>query len=138
MVSDTTIMMNKILKNQKCINLYNENGQGIGTPVWFARENNNIYIMVDKKSWKAKRIANNTEVDFVSCSYSGKVRKRFKDLRIRGRVEFLEIKERDEAEKRVAKKYWFLYRFYKNEKYDFLKLSTTGILKTPDEEACDD
>ena len=140
MTSNTAEMLDKILNNQKCIRLttYRKNGEGVPTPVWFAKENDDIYIMTNTQSWKVKRIRNNPEVNYISCSYRGKIRKRFKDLRIHGKAEFLEGEERDKADQRFGKKYWLLYRFFRNEEDVFLKITPTAILKAPDEEACED
>ncbi len=141
MVSNITQTIDKILHNQKCISLstYKENGEGVPTPVWFAKENNDIYIMTEEQSWKAKRIKKSSKVAFVSCSYRGKIRRKFKDLRIVGKAEFLEQEESKKTQQRFAKKYWALYRFFRNKNYVFLKISPTAILKEPDaEEACED
>ncbi|MHA1219650.1 MAG: PPOX class F420-dependent oxidoreductase [Candidatus Heimdallarchaeaceae archaeon] len=141
MVSNTAQLLDKILNKQKCISLttYKKNGEGVSTPIWFARDNDDIYIMTDMKTWKAKRMKNNSKVTFVSCSYSGKVRKKFNDLRIHGNAEFLDGKEHDKAEQRIANKYKLLYRFSKREENIFLRITPTAILKEPDEEeACDD
>ncbi|MHA1483043.1 MAG: PPOX class F420-dependent oxidoreductase [Candidatus Heimdallarchaeaceae archaeon] len=142
MASKTTEMLDKILNNQKCINLttYKKNGEGVSTPIWFARENNDIYIMTDEKTWKAKRMKNNPKVVFVSCSYMGKVRRKFSDLRIHGDAEFLEGEEHNKAEQRIAKKYKFLYLFTKRENNIFLRITPTAILREPkpeEEEDCE-
>ncbi|MHA1202984.1 MAG: PPOX class F420-dependent oxidoreductase [Candidatus Heimdallarchaeaceae archaeon] len=140
MVSNATQMLDKILNNQKYISLttYKKNGEGVSTPIWFARDNDDIYIMTDMKTWKAKRIKNNPKVTFVSCSFRGKVKQKFSDLRIHGEAEFLKGKEHDKAEQQIANNYKLLYRFSRREENIFLKITPTAILKEPDEEeACD-
>ena len=140
MISNTSLMLDKILKNQKCISLttYKRNGEGVPTPVWFSREDDDIYIMTKMQSWKARRIRNNPNVSFMSCSYRGKIRRRFKDLRVHGNAEFVEGEEKNKADRSLARKYWFLYRFFRREEDIFLKISISAILKAPDEEACTD
>ena len=129
------------MNKKKCISLttYKKNGEGVSTPIWFARDNNDIYIMTNEKTWKAKRIRNNPKVAFVSCNYMGKVKRKFSDLRIHGDVEFLEGEEGFKAEQNIAKKYWFLYRFFRNDDDIFLRITPTAILKEPDKEegACE-
>lgn len=136
MTLNAKLMLDKILNNQKCISLttYKKNGNEVSTPVWFARDTNDVYFMTESQSWKAKRIRKNPKVAFVSCGYMGRVRRRFKDLRIHGEAEFIEGEDVKKAEKLMAKKYWLLYRFLRNNKYVFLRISPTAILKEPDEE----
>ncbi len=136
MVSKTTEMLDKILNNQKYISLttYKKNGEDVSTPIWFARENDDVFIMTEDQSWKVKRMRNNSKVVFVSCNFIGKIRQKFIDLRIHGNVEFLEGEEVSKAEQKIAKKYRFLYRFAKREKNIFLKITSTAILKEPEPE----
>ncbi len=140
MVSKTTEMLDKILNNQKYISLisYKKNGEEVSTPIWFARDNNDVYIMTENQSWKVKRMRNNPKVVFVPCNFIGKIRRNFTDLQIHGDVEFLEPEESSKAEQRISRKYRFLYRFSKREKNIFLKITPTAILKEPEDQgACE-
>ncbi|MBY8999838.1 MAG: PPOX class F420-dependent oxidoreductase [Candidatus Heimdallarchaeota archaeon] len=133
MVSKTAEMLDKILNNQKCISLttYRKNGVEVSTPIWFAQDGVDIYIMSEERSGKIQRIRNSSKVAYVSCSYRGKVRRKFQDLRIHGEAEFLEDEEFVKAEQKIAKKYSFLYRFFKRENNIFLRISPTAILREP-------
>ena len=142
MASKTTEMLDKILSNQKYISLttYRKNGEEVSTPIWFARENDDIYIMTEDQSWKVKRLRNNPKVAFVPCNYIGKLKRKFSDLQIQGDVEFLEGGDVYRAEQRIAEKYRLLYRFTKRESNIFLRIMPTAILKRPetgDQESCE-
>ena len=141
MVHNSIDMIERVLYKQKCIRLttYKKNGEEISTPICFVQENEVIYIMSEDKSWKVKRLKTNPKVSFISCGYLGNVRRKLKDLRINGEVEFLEGDEFKKAEQLMSNKYRFLYPFFRSDRYIFLKIYPTAILKEPDEEeeACD-
>ena len=66
---------NKIAQflNQKCINLetYRKNNQAVQTPVWFAIEDNMIYVRTDNNSGKIKRARNNPHVRITPSNARG-------------------------------------------------------------------
>lgn len=62
-------------QNQQYLNLetFRKNGQGIKTPVWFAQEDNALYIWTQADSGKAKRIRREApvSVNIAPCKPDG-------------------------------------------------------------------
>lgn len=60
--------------NQRYLNLesYRKNGTPVATPLWFATENDTIYIYSRANAGKVKRIGNNPKVRIVPCDARGK------------------------------------------------------------------
>jgi len=63
------------LKQHKCISLttYRKNGKPVPTPVWFALENDKLYVSTELRSGKVKRIRNNPNVVVAPCTQRGKL-----------------------------------------------------------------
>jgi len=63
------------LKQHKCISLttYRKNGKPVPTPVWFALENDKLYVSTELRSGKVKRIRNNPNVQVAPCTQQGKL-----------------------------------------------------------------
>jgi len=63
------------LKQHKCVSLttYRKNGKPVPTPVWFALENNKLYVATEERSGKVKRIRNNPNVLVAPCTQRGKL-----------------------------------------------------------------
>lgn len=59
--------------NQQYLNLetFRKNGQGVKTPVWFAREGNSLYVWTQADSGKAKRARNIARVNIAPCKADG-------------------------------------------------------------------
>lgn len=59
--------------NQQYLNLetFRKNGQGVRTPVWFAREGNALYVWTQANSGKAKRARNISRVNIAPCKVDG-------------------------------------------------------------------
>ena len=60
--------------DQKHINLetYRKNGTGVKTPVWFVVSDNKIIHVITRESTgKVKRLASNSKVKIVPCSFKG-------------------------------------------------------------------
>jgi uncharacterized protein len=70
--SPTTLLS---LGKQKYINLttFRRTGAAVGTPVWFVRLGDTVYIYSDATAGKVKRIRNNPEVQVAVCTMLGKV-----------------------------------------------------------------
>lgn len=60
-------------ENQQYLNLetFRKNGQGVKTPVWFAREGEALYIWTQADSGKAKRARNVANVNIAPCKPDG-------------------------------------------------------------------
>ena len=52
---------------------FRKNGQEVRTPLWFAQEDNKIFLMTRDDSWKYKRMRNNPHVRVAPCSARGRV-----------------------------------------------------------------
>jgi|ERR1700677_867939 PPOX class probable F420-dependent enzyme len=63
------------IHSQRYISLatFRKNGVAIHTPIWFAEENNKLYLMTNSKSGKVKRIRNNPQVKIAPCTIRGKI-----------------------------------------------------------------
>src|SRR5579863_7484438 len=63
------------IHGQKYIQLstFRKNGTPVPTPVWFAEDNDKLYIKTRADSAKVKRIRNNPHVRIAPCTIRGKV-----------------------------------------------------------------
>ncbi|MDA2988602.1 MAG: PPOX class F420-dependent oxidoreductase [Actinomycetota bacterium] len=52
---------------------FKKDGSAVATPVWVARDGNELVVITDATSGKAKRIRNNGQVVLASCDMRGKV-----------------------------------------------------------------
>lgn len=59
--------------NHQYINIetFRKNGQGVCTPVWFARDGHKLYIWTETNSGKAKRARNIPKVNIAPCQGNG-------------------------------------------------------------------
>ena len=59
--------------NQQYLNMetYRKTGKPVATPLWFAEENNTIYIYSLANAGKVKRIRNNPKVRIMPCGFRG-------------------------------------------------------------------
>jgi len=62
------------LQSQKYISLetYKKNNQPVRTPVWFVIQNDLIHVITREGTGKVKRIKNNPQVKFATCTFGGK------------------------------------------------------------------
>jgi len=60
-------------ENQQYLNLetFRKNGQGVKTPVWFAREGDSLYVWTQANSGKAKRARNVANANIAPCKADG-------------------------------------------------------------------
>lgn len=58
---------------QQYINIetFRKNGMGVKTPVWFAQDDNSLYVRTGADSGKVKRIRNNPQVNIAPCTGNG-------------------------------------------------------------------
>ena len=63
------------IHNQKYVSLatYRKNGVAVPTPVWFAEENEKLYVMTRADSGKVKRIRANPVVKVAPSTIRGKI-----------------------------------------------------------------
>ncbi len=63
------------LEEHKCVSLttYRRNSNPVPTPVWFALENDKLYVATEPGSGKVKRIRNNPNVLLAPCTQRGKL-----------------------------------------------------------------
>jgi len=63
------------IHNQKYVSLatYRKNGVAVQTPVWFAEENEKLYVMTRADSGKVKRIRANAVVKVAPSTIRGKI-----------------------------------------------------------------
>ncbi|MCC6805324.1 MAG: PPOX class F420-dependent oxidoreductase [Anaerolineae bacterium] len=50
---------------------FRRNGAPVATPVWFAQEDQRLYIMTGADTGKVRRIRNNAQVEVAPCTISG-------------------------------------------------------------------
>ncbi|PWH13867.1 MAG: PPOX class F420-dependent oxidoreductase [Anaerolineae bacterium] len=50
---------------------FRKNGTGVRTPVWFAQEEDSLYVWTQADSGKAKRVRNNPQVNIAPCKADG-------------------------------------------------------------------
>ena len=89
--------------DQKYINLetYKNDGTPIRTPVWFVIDKDLIYVITRDSTGKVKRLANNQDVQIVSCSFKGEPKNEW----IKGKAEKITGEEAKIVIKLRKKKY---------------------------------
>ena len=92
------------LEGQNYISLvtFRKSGAAIPTPIWFAEENDKIYVMTRSDSGKYKRIRNKPEVRVAPCSIRGKIT----GPEFEARARILPPEDWPRARKTIQKKYW--------------------------------
>ena len=63
------------IHGQRYISLatFRKSGVAVYTPIWFAEDNNKLYLMTSSKTGKYKRIRNNPQVRIAPCTIRGKI-----------------------------------------------------------------
>ena len=92
------------LRSHKYIDLvtFRKNGIGVHTPVWFAGDDDRLYVFSNPKSGKLKRIRNNPRVEIAPCTMRGKV----VGPQFPATVRILPQQEWDQARNAIHAKYW--------------------------------
>lgn len=83
---------------------FRKNGQPVRTPLWFAEQEGNLYLMTRDDSWKYKRIRNNPRVLVAPCTARGRITG--PDVEARARI--LESAEFPVARHVLRRKYWLM------------------------------
>lgn len=52
---------------------FRKSGEPVSTPVWFAQEGENLYVLSPAEAGKVKRIRHNAQVEVAPCTISGKL-----------------------------------------------------------------
>ncbi len=92
------------------LSTYRKSGAAVPTPVWFAEDAGNVYVMTGSHTGKLKRLHNNLHVTVARCSVFGKV----DGPTIEGRATILtEAAAIAQAESALGRKYGLLRVIYK-------------------------
>jgi PPOX class probable F420-dependent enzyme len=90
---------------------FRKNGVAVYTPIWFAEDNNKLYLMTNSKSGKCKRIRNNPQVKIAPCTIRGKIT----GSEFPATIRILPTEEFARVRQAINRKYWlarvpFLWR----------------------------
>jgi hypothetical protein len=98
------------LIGEKYISLatFRKNGQAVETPVWFAQQDENIYIFSSGDAGKVKRLKNSSRARIAPCTVSGVIKGEWKEAT----AHIIEsAQEQDLAYRALLNKYRFQMRF---------------------------
>jgi PPOX class probable F420-dependent enzyme len=92
------------LQHQQYISLasFRKNGAAVYTPVWFAEEDDKLYVMTRNDSGKYKRIRNNPKIQIAPCNMRGKIT----GPEFSATVRILPQQEWEGARNAIRAKYW--------------------------------
>jgi len=99
------------IKSEKYISLetYRKNGQSVKSPVWFVIKDDLLYIVTRSETGKVKRLKNNLQVKFASCTMKGKITGEW----ISGTAKILDVNQTKDAVKMRDEKYGFMAKIAK-------------------------
>lgn len=83
-------------------------GEGVSTPVWFARVGGRLNVVTDIESGKARRIRNNPVVTLAPCDFRGRPR----GGSVEAVARIMDEREFDVADRALRKKYGWQYRMF--------------------------
>jgi len=94
---------------QKYLNLatYRKNGTAVNTPLWFAEEDDRLYVYSLANAGKVKRVRNNPRVKIAPCDIRGNVKGQWIDAEAR----ILDSAGAAHGHKLLTKKYGLFKRF---------------------------
>ena len=94
------------IRGQRYISLatFRKNGAAVYTPIWFAEDNNKLYLMTSSKTGKYKRIRNNPQVKIAPCTIRGKIT----GPEFAATARLLPTEDWPSVRKVLARKYWLL------------------------------
>ncbi len=94
------------LRGKKYISLatFRKSGIPVYTPVWFAEKNGKLYLFTNPNSGKVKRIRNNPQIRFATCSIRGRIG----GPEFSGRARILGADESRHARQLLERKYWLM------------------------------
>ncbi len=84
---------------------YKKDGTAVATPVWVARDGDELVVITDAGSGKAKRIRNNGRVDLAPCD----VRGRISGPSVGGRATLTDSTGTSQIEGQIKRKYGLQY-----------------------------
>ena len=87
---------------------FRRSGEGVSTPVWFARVGDKLNVVTDIESGKAKRIRNNPRVALAPSDFRGRPR----GESVEAVVRIMEAAESEAADRALLQKYGWQYRIF--------------------------
>lgn len=99
------------LQGHEYVNLvtFRKNGEPVNTPVWFAKQDQLVYIITDGNSGKVQRIHDNAMVELAPCTLNGRVLGKPHE----GMAQVIPPERANPADDCLKKKYGVFYRLYK-------------------------
>jgi PPOX class probable F420-dependent enzyme len=109
------------IQGQKYILLttFRKNGTAVPTPIWFAEDNDKLYLKTRADSGKTKRIRNNPQVRVAPCTVRGKVTGPESSASAR----ILPPEDWPRANQAINRKYWMARLSLWNNKNVYLEIS---------------
>lgn len=103
--------MLKQFEKQQYLNIetFRKNGEGVKTPVWFARDGETLHVWTQAGTGKAKRIRNNGAVRIAPCTPSGELLGEWQDAHAKTDESPEAIKH---VEKLMQKKYGVMFYIF--------------------------
>ncbi|HKW18134.1 MAG TPA: PPOX class F420-dependent oxidoreductase [Terriglobales bacterium] len=114
------------LHGQKYISLttYRKSGVPVRTPVWFAEQDDKLYVMSEREAGKIKRVRNNPKVKLAPCTFRGRVT----GPEFTGTARVLPSGEEFEiARQAVRQKYWLARLSFRSRRNQYLEIQIQGI-----------
>jgi PPOX class probable F420-dependent enzyme len=110
----------KEIRGQKYVSLttFRKSGQAVVTPVWFAEQDDKLYVMTRSDSGKYKRIRNNPQIKVAPCTMRGKITG--PEFSATARV--LAPEDWPDAKKALRRKYWLSRLPFWSKKNVFLEI----------------
>lgn len=96
-----------------------KNGAAVPTPVWFAEDNDKLYIKTRADAGKTKRIRNNPQVRVAPCTIRGRVTGR--EFSANARI--LPPQDWPRANQTINRKYWMARLSLWNKKNVYVEIS---------------
>ena len=109
-------------QNYVSLTTFRKNGVAVNTPVWFAEQDGNIYVMTRNDSGKYKRIRNNPSVRVAPCNIRGKVT----GPEFSARARILSAQEEKPAKEAVNRKYWLARLPFWSKRNEYLEIEITA------------
>ncbi len=109
------------IQGQKYISLitFRKTGHAVPTPVWFAENDDKLFVMTRNDSGKYKRIRNNPEVRIAPCTIRGKIT----GPEFPAKVRILPRQSWQEARDAIHRKYWLARLPFWSKKNEYLEIS---------------
>ncbi|HEV7219987.1 MAG TPA: PPOX class F420-dependent oxidoreductase [Terriglobales bacterium] len=101
---------------------FRKTGAAVRTPVWFAEENDKLYVMTRDDSGKYKRIRNNSEVRIAPCTVRGKII----GPEFVGSARILPREAWPPARAAMRRKYWMARLPFWSKRNIYLEIEITG------------